>query len=64
MFTKSDMDEPRMKAIKELGIDAFEHNMETLLYKHIFAYSVKNNIDSVFPMIKAAMIHIATQGSL
>nr|DAM35333.1 MAG TPA: hypothetical protein [Bacteriophage sp.] len=44
----------RMKANHE----APELNFESLLYKHIFAYSVKENIDDVFPLIKTAMIHI------
>ncbi len=66
MFTKGDQTEFRLAKIQEVQKrgESFERNVETLLYKHIFAYSVKNNIDSVFPMIKAAMIHILTQGSL
>lgn len=39
-----------------------EHNLETLTLKHIFAYSVKENIDKVFPMMKAAAYHLAYQG--
>lgn len=40
-----------------------ELNMETLLLKHMFAYSVQRNMDEVFPLIKSAMIHIQTQGA-
>lgn len=54
----------RMQKLESKGVDYFEHNLETLLYKHIFAYSVKNNMDSVFPMIKAAMVHLCTQGAI
>lgn len=54
----------RLEKLSEKGVDYFEHNVETLLYKHIFAYSTKNNMDGVFPMIKAAMIHISTQGAI
>lgn len=49
----------RMKANHESP----ELNFESLLYKHIFAYSVKENIDEVFPLIKTAMIHIQQQGA-
>ena len=49
----------RMKANHE----APELNFESLLYKHIFAHSVKENIDDVFPLIKTAMIHIQQQGA-
>ena len=41
-----------------------ETNLETLGLSHIFAYSVKDNIDEIFPVIKAAKIHLITQGSL
>lgn len=64
MFDKGESNSTRLDKIQELGIENFEHNLETLLYKHLFAYSVKDNIDGVFPMIKAAMIHISTQGAL
>lgn len=51
----------KLQTMKKKNIPV-ERNLETLLYKHLFAYSSKNNIDGVFPMIKAAMIHITTQG--
>ena len=54
----------RIDKIKSEGIQNLEHNLETLLLKHIFAYSVKDNIDAVFPVIKAAMIHISQQGAM
>ena len=49
----------RLDKIKEVGVENLEHNLETLLIKHIFAYSVKENIDAVFPTIKAAMVHLS-----
>ncbi len=64
MFDGGEVASKRIDKIKEIGIENLEHNLETLLYKHLFAYSVKNNIDGVFPMIKAAMIHISTQGAI
>lgn len=56
--------EDRLEIIKREKIENLEHNLETLLLKHIFAYTVKDNMDSVFPLIKASMIHIATQGAM
>ena len=44
------------------GISFFEHNLETLTLKHAFAYSMKHNMDNVFPIIKAARIHLSMQG--
>ena len=64
MFDGGENPEKRIDKISEKGVGYFEHNLETLLYKHIFAYSVKNNVDGVFPMIKAAMTHICTQGAM
>lgn len=40
-----------------------ERNLETLVLKHMFAYSVQRNMDEVFPLIKSAMIHIQSQGA-
>lgn len=54
----------RIERIKTQGIQNLEHNLETLLLKHIFAYSVKDNIDNVFPLIKSALIHISSQGAI
>lgn len=54
----------RIAKIKEEGIQNFERNLETLLLKHMFAFSVKDNVDSVFPMIKAAMVHITMEGAI
>lgn len=54
----------RLDIIAEKGIGFFETNLETLLLKHEFAYSMKQNLDKVFPTIKAAMIHLSTSGIL
>ena len=65
MFDKGETDpETRIAKIKQEGIQNFERNLESLLLKHMFAYSVKKNVDSVFPMIKAAMIHITMEGAI
>ncbi len=57
-------EDSRLDKIQEIGISNLEHNLETLLLKHIFAYSVQKNMDSVFPMIKAAMVHITSEGAM
>ena len=46
----------------DLGMGYFERNLETLLLKHTFAYSQKQHIDKVFPVIKAGMMHLSMQG--
>ena len=56
--------ENRLDIIKQKGVQYFERNLETLLLKHIFAYSVQENMDQVFPVIKAAMVHITTEGAM
>lgn len=57
--------ENRLEAISRAGgIAGLEHNLETLLLKHIFAYSMQENMDAVFPLIKASMMHITTQGAM
>lgn len=54
----------RMDVIQKYGIHSFERNLETLLLKHQFAYSVQNNMNKVFPTMKAAAIHLASQGAM
>ena len=46
------------------GISFFEHNLETLTLKHAFAYSMKENMNKVFPIIKAARVHLFMQGAI
>ena len=48
---------------KNKGEYYYEHNLETLLLKHAFAYSMKEHVDSVFPTIKAALIHLTVMGN-
>ena len=40
IFDKGENPETRISKIKEIGIDKLEKNLETLLLKHMFAYSV------------------------
>ncbi len=48
----------RLEKIQEKGVEYFEANLETLLLKHIFAYSSKKHIDTIMPMAKASMVHL------
>lgn len=53
------------RTISKYGsIGYFEHNLEVLALKHFMAYSMKDNINKVFPIMKAAMAHLAYQGML
>lgn len=54
----------RLDIIAEKGTSFFESNLETLLLKYMFAHSMKQNLDNVFPTIKAAMVHLSTSGIL
>lgn len=64
LFDKDINTESRLRVISKNGIETFERNIETLLLKHDFAYAQQRNVDQVFPLIKAATIHIANQGSM
>lgn len=54
----------RLEKINKLGYDYFENNLETLVLKHLFAYSMQDNVDSIMPMAKASMLHLVAQGHL
>lgn len=57
--------ENRKQIIKTMGgIFNVERNMESLLLKHDFAYAQQQNLDAVFPLIKAATVHLAEQGAM
>lgn len=63
MFDSGQDTEKRLQTIQKHGIHTFERNLETLLLKHQFAYSVQDNLNKVFPMIKAAAVHLASEGA-
>lgn len=54
----------RITEIAKIGIENIEHNLETLVLKHDLAYIMKDKMDEVFPMIKAAMIHLTMSANL
>ena len=54
----------REAAIKSAGgINNVERNAQVLMLKYLFAYSQKEHIDRVFPMIQAAGAHLSIQGA-
>lgn len=65
MFDVGNDVERRIEKIAEMESKniPLELNFETLLLKHMFAYSVQRNMDEVFPLIKSSMIHIQAQGA-
>lgn len=54
----------RLNYIQEMGREAFETNLETLVLEQEFAYSSQQNLDEIFPMIRATMLNVAFQGSM
>ena len=44
----------------EGGVSKFERNVETILLSHFYAATLKNNMDKMFPTMKAAMMHLLT----
>jgi hypothetical protein len=53
----------RKDIILKRGEKYFETNLEVLLLKHDFAYTAKEKIDEIMPMIRAAMTYLAVTGS-
>lgn len=47
--------------INKYGKGYFEFNLETLLYKHMFAYTTKTQMDAIFPDIQAIYFLIKAQ---
>ena len=65
MFEMGEKDvERRLSEIQKQGREYFEHNLETLLIKHIFTYSSQKHINNIMPLAKASMIHLVVQGNL
>lgn len=52
----------RSDIITKRGIGYFEYNLETLFLQHEFAYIQKENIDKIFPDLKAASIYLNFSG--
>ena len=56
-FSRGDTDEDyRLEIINEKGKNYFEHNLETLLLEHMFAYKSKEHLDQIFPMLKIQIV--------
>ena len=56
--------------LKLLGSEAlggesyFEHNLETLLLKHTSAYKMSEELNNIFPVLRALTLHLNLQGSI
>ena len=62
MFDAGENKLVRDKLIQDKGTDFFEYNLERLLLKHITAYSMKENLDLIFPTLQSIAIHISDSG--
>lgn len=65
-FAKGEADTETRKGIINSyfgGLNQIERNLESIILKQTFAYSTKKNLDEVFPLIKASMIHLTLQGA-
>ena len=49
----------RLDIISSRGKGYFEYNLETLFLQHEFAYIQKENIDKIFPDLKAASVYLS-----
>ena len=63
-FMAGNNDKVRAKMISERGVDYFEHNLELLTMKHAYAYTLQENVNKVFPTIKACMLQLQMQGAI
>ena len=63
VFTNGEDDKNREAALIANGADYYEHNLETLLLEHDFAYVSKQHIDEVMPLIRAAVTYLAVRGT-
>ena len=64
MFDWGESDK-RLDKIKDNGgVNSFEQNLEDLLLHHCFAYDLSKEMNKEMPMIKAAAVSLATQGSV
>lgn len=54
----------RLSLIEDRKPEFFETNLETLLLKHITAYSAKEHLDEIFPSLQALAIHLSDMGTI
>lgn len=65
LFDRGETTKSRLSYLNRDGnIHKVERNLEYLLLKHNFSYIQERNINEVFPMIKAASIHLQYQGAI
>jgi hypothetical protein len=57
-FDAGEYDEARRVMMSDRGKDYFEHDLELLTMKHCYAYILKDNINDVFPILKACALQL------
>lgn len=62
-FDRGERDDTRLDDIKRIGIERFERNLETVLLKHLFAYSEKENINKILPSLESMAMYITQSGN-
>lgn len=63
MFKASNEDPETRKRMLQRGVAEYEHNLETILLHHQYAYTRAREMSKEMPMIKAATLAIAMQGN-
>jgi len=53
----------RIESITKKGAGYFERNLETLAFKHSYAYISSKELNKVFPIMKAAMTYLSAAGN-
>lgn len=66
-FDASEDSEFREKLLSSYSLGGkgyFEHNLETLLLKHTSAYRMADELNDIFPTLKALTMHLNAQGAI
>lgn len=63
-FDNYEVDDIRANAIRENGLEYFERNLSVLTAEHCCSYVMKENINKVFPVLKACAYQLELQGTM
>jgi hypothetical protein len=62
-----DNDEYRQWLLSDVSLGGksyFEHNLETLLLKHTSAYKMADELNNIFPVLRALTLNLNAQGAI